>query len=114
MARPDQLLDSADTGSLFDLFDIPDCLRDVMCFAGVQFALKGGASIFSRAQWPVEKQKDPTNWILTLPTAKPGYRVEIPIDDPIDKNDPEGHWRAILGAAADFQYLVNSGEYEPG
>lgn len=98
-------------GSLFTLLAIPTCLHDVMQFAGVQFVPKNGVGILSG--WSTEKLADPTNWILTLPTSIPGKRVEIPINDPIDSSDQEGHWRAILGAAADFQSLVNRGEYEP-
>lgn len=103
-----------DVGSVFKILKIPECLHDVMQFAGIQFAPKNRDGFLSLAARPYEWLANPTNWLLTLPTNIPGKRVEIPINDPIDKNDPEGHWRAIIGAAADFQALVNTGQYDPG
>lgn len=99
--------------SLFKLLSIPESLHDLMQFAEVQFAPKDGTGRLTVGLWSQEKLSDPQSWVLTLPTNVPGKRVEIPINDPIDKDDPEGHWRAILAAAADFQSLVNRGEYEP-
>lgn len=100
------------TGSnLFKLIGIPECLHDLMEFAGVQFVFKKSKTLFFAGSEEMEK---PTNWILTMPTNLGGQRVEIPINDPIDKDDPEGHWRAIIAAAADFQALVNTGQYNPG
>ena len=99
-------------GSLYKILGIPEALWDVMTFAEVKFAAKNKVGMLTIAQWPLEKQADPQSWILTLPTNIPGVRVEIPINDPIDKDDPEGHWRVILGAAADFQSMVNSGAYK--
>lgn len=98
--------------SLFKSLDIPECLHALMDFAGVKFTPKGGGGVFAIAGWPAAKIGDPTNWILTMPCKIDGKRIEIPINDPIDQTDPEGHWRAIMAAAADFQYLVNSGQYE--
>lgn len=91
--------------SLYESLGIPECLHDLMAFAGVKFAPKSRFLIEDNAL------VDPTCWILTIPCKVDGKRIEIPINDPIDKDDPEGHWRAILCAAADFQYLVNSGQY---
>lgn len=102
-----------DAGNLLKLLKIPECLHDLMEFVGVQFAPKTGDRLLTLATRSHEWLSDPTNWHMTLPTKIPGKRVEIPINDPIDKNDPEGHWRAILAAAADFQALVNTGQYEP-
>jgi hypothetical protein len=102
-----------DAGNLFKMLKIPACLHDVMEFAGVQFAPKNGDTLLKLALRSHEWLSDPRNWLLTLPTNIPGKRVEIPINDPIDQSDPEGHWRAIIAAAADFQALVNTGQYNP-
>jgi hypothetical protein len=93
---------------IFHMIGVPECLHGLMEFAGVRFVYKlGGVSFFLGS----EAMMNPTNWILTLPCKVERRRVEIPINDPIDKDDPEGHWRAILGAAADFQFLVNTDQY---
>lgn len=94
-------------GSLFEILKIPPALRDLMNFVEAKFAPRKGwiPSLASR-----ESMANPGNWILTLPCTVPGKRVEIPLPAEIDKDDPEGHWRAILQAAADFRYLVISGD----
>jgi hypothetical protein len=113
MATPRNLdIFNVPDSSLYKVLRIPECLHDVMTFVEVKFVPKDRVSTLSVFSWSQEKLADPTNWILTLPTNVPGKRVEIPINDPIDKEDPEGHWRAILGAAADFQALVNTGQYD--
>lgn len=96
-----------DDGSLYKLFGIPPVLQDLMSFAGVKFRSTKPYSY-------VEAVKNTKGWIMILPCKIPGEQVEIPLPDEIDKEDPEGHWRAILGAAADFQALVNNGDYRPG
>jgi len=107
MALPDfaSATDPNKDRSLYKSLGIPECLHDLFAFAEVRFAPKPYADVL--------RPDDPVCWILVMPCRTPGKRVEIPINDPIDKDDPEGHWRAILAAAADFQYLVNSGQYTP-
>lgn len=113
MASPPSVKDvPVDKGKIFEVLGVPECLHDVMEFAGVQFAPKTGDTLLALSMKPMEWLSDPTNWILTLPTNVPGKRVEIPINDPIDGRNPEAHWRVYLAAAADFQALVNTGQYK--
>lgn len=89
---------------------VPPALWDLFEFIGVRFRHRKARWAASMAMGWCER----SDWILILPVKTPGHTVEIPLPAEIDKDDPEGHWRAILAAAADFQYLVNSGQYHPG
>lgn len=114
MASPPSVKDvPVDKGKMFEVLGVPECLHDVMEFAGVQFAPKTRDTLLMLAMKPMEWLRDPTNWIMTLPCNIPGKRVEVPINEPIGGNDPEGYWRTYLAAAADFQALVNTGQYTP-
>lgn len=95
---------------IYAFLGVPSALWDLFEFAGVLIRNK-------KDLWPSSNMKprvDLSEWVLVMPVKIPSHRVEIPLPAEIDKVDPEGHWRAILAAAADFQYLVNSGQYHPG
>ena len=97
--------------SIFRLLGVPECLHELMEFAGVRFrhkAKSGLALLLSD-----DAYKKIGDWIMCMPCSIHGKQVEIPLPDQISSTDPEGHWRAILAAAADFQYLINSGQYTP-
>lgn len=105
--RPGAVLDSHDL-SLYKRLGVPTALHDVMDFAGVQFRhrTKGVLMMLGFNTNDIESLDD---WLLCMPVNIAGKRVEIPLPAMVHG---EEHWRAILAAAADFQYLVNSGQYE--
>lgn len=99
--------------SLFERLGVPEELWELMQFAGIGFrnvevshaaAMMGihGDKIFDRLD----------NWVMVMPTQE--RQIEVPLPHEISKDDPVGHWRALMAAGADFQYLVNSGQYTPG
>lgn len=104
---------------LLQHFGIPAELHDLLEFIGAEFAHKDAympvametlTFTGSYAHWLERNRLD--HWRLVLPCKIPGQRVEIPLPEKIDATDPEGHWRAIITAAADYQALVNTGEYK--
>lgn len=100
--------------NLLELLGVPKELHDLCEFIELQFAHKDGfLPIFTKVddfnEWRLRNKL--SDWRIILPCKLPGQRVELPLPDSIDEDDPLGHWRAILAAAADFQSLVNTGEY---
>lgn len=102
---------------LLEYFDIPAALHDLLDFIGAEFVHKDEFVPMFLANKSLVERRQATrldHWRLVLPCQVPGQRVEIPLPEVIDSSDPEGHWRAIIAAAADFQALVNTGEYTQG
>lgn len=101
------------------MLGIPPALYDLLDFIDANFGRTDGrvlpvmltAEDFKR----FTVRAGLAEWTLILPCRRfPNDRIEIPLPAYIDKKDPEGHWRAILAAAADFQSLVESGGYKRG
>lgn len=107
--------------NFLELLGVPKELYDLLEFIDARFGRTDGKAIPIKLtveafkKWCDEGGGGLDKWTLVLPSRRyPDRRVEIPLPVEIDKDDPEGHWRAILAAAADFQALVETGQYDPG
>lgn len=93
---------------VYEYLGVPEDLRDVFTFVEAEFVPVSGAGLMLSA---LSGQRHETNlslWHLHLPT-KLGRPVIMPLPE---KVEDEGHWRAIITAAADLQGMVNRGEYK--
>lgn len=96
---------------------VPKTLWELFEFAQVKFGYVDGAipvmvTAEEFGKW-LEKTKL-SDWRIILLTKLSAFRVEVPLpEEGIDMSDPEGHWRYLLGVAADYQAQVNMGEIKP-
>lgn len=99
---------------VFDFLQVPDDVRSLLRMydavlmpksLGMSLGLTGFTAPLGE-----KRETDYSRWHLHLPTRN-GNPVIMPL--PVTIED-EGHWKAIIAAAADLQGMVNRGEYRPG
>lgn len=92
---------------VFDFLQVPDDIRSMLKLYDAVLVPIGKISI--TAPLGATRETDFRHWHLHLPTRM-GKPVIMPLPEIIQD---QGHWRAIIAAAADLQGMVNRGEYKP-
>lgn len=95
---------------VFDFLQVPDDVRSLLrLYDAVLMPIKR-MDIGFTAPLGEKRETDYSRWHLHLPT-RTGNPVVMPLPEIVQD---EGHWKAIIAAAADLQGMVNRGEYRPG